>query len=213
VAVTADPVLALDPVNKETGGALLDKLQLKGHGPLIGFSVREWKGHAHYKNVFAAAADRLICESGARIVFLPMQWPDDLQAARLVASRMKQPCGLLEGKYGTEELLSIVGSLDLLVGVRLHALIFAAVMDTPFVGVSYDPKIDSFLETFGVRHAGTLDTLATESLLEQIAQTGSNSMAAEGRRRKLLELRELALANAKHAMDLILRTACKTPPS
>lgn len=203
VSVTADPVLALSPVKKETGAAFLDALGLKGDGPLIGFSVREWKGHEHYKTVFAAAADRLVAESGARIVFLPMQWPDDLQAARLVASRMKQPCGMLEGRYDTEDLLSIVGALDLLVGIRLHALIFAAVMNTPFVGVSYDPKIDSFLETFGARHAGTLSTITTDGLLAEIAQTCRDGEAAERRRLRVAELREQALANAAHAMDLI----------
>ena len=146
VIVTADPVLALSPADREIGRSVVNRAALSGSGPLIGFSVREWRGQAHFKEVFAAAADRLAAETGARIVFLPMQWPDDLRAAQAVAERMAQPHALLAGGYDTTGLLSIVGNLDLLVGVRLHALIFAAVMEIPFVGVSYDPKIDRFLD-------------------------------------------------------------------
>lgn len=40
--------------------------------------------------------------------------------------------------------MSLIGNLDLLIGIRLHALIFAALMHVPFIGISYDPKIDSF---------------------------------------------------------------------
>ena len=129
VVVTADPVLALAQVELASGRSVLGQTALSGSGPLIGFSLREWRGQAHYKEVFAAAADRLAAETGARIVFLPMQWPDDLRAAKAVAERMRQPHALLTGCHNTEGLLSIVGNLDLLVGVRLHALIFAAVME------------------------------------------------------------------------------------
>lgn len=42
--------------------------------------------------------------------------------------------------------MSLIGNLDLLIGIRLHALIFAALMHVPFIGISYDPKINSFLQ-------------------------------------------------------------------
>ena len=32
-----------------------------------------------------------------------------------------------------------------MVGVRLHSLIYSAVMGIPMIGISYDPKVDSFL--------------------------------------------------------------------
>ena len=203
VTVTADPVLALDPVPAEIGRAILEQLDLPGEGPLIGFSVREWQDQEHYKNVFAAVADRLVAETGARIVFIPMQWPDDVQVARSVAARMKQPHGVIERKCDTSELLSVVRNLDLLVGVRLHALIFAAVTERPFVGVSYDPKIDRFLETFGECHAGTLDELAAEVLMERILLTKSDASAVIRRRERLAELREQAIGNARCAMGIL----------
>ena len=39
------------------------------------------------------------------------------------------------------------GCMDVLVGVRLHSLIYAAVMGTPMIGISYDPKVESFLSS------------------------------------------------------------------
>ena len=39
-----------------------------------------------------------------------------------------------------------MGNFQLLIGMRLHALIFAAVMERPFVAISYDAKIDGFVK-------------------------------------------------------------------
>ena len=203
VSVTADPVLALPPVDLTVGRDILDGLSMQGDGPLIGFAVREWQGHAHFKNIFAAVADRLVLERDARIVFLPMQCPDDLQASRLVAGRMKQPHAMLGYKADTEELLSIVGNLDLLVGVRLHALIFAAVMDVPFLGVSYDPKIDRFLETLAETPVGNLESLTAESLFARIEQSLADQPARQRRRQRVDELRRQALFNAERAIGLV----------
>jgi polysaccharide pyruvyl transferase CsaB len=203
VSVTADPVLALSPAGLETGREILDRMGLQGEGPLIGVAVREWQGREHFKNTFAAVADRLVLELGARIVFLPMQCPDDLHASRLVAGRMKQAHAMLGTKADTQELLSIVGNLDLLVGVRLHALIFAAVMNIPFLGVSYDPKIDRFLETLGEKPVGSLDSLTGESLFARVQQSLADRSAKEQRRQRVSELRQQALFNAERAIELI----------
>lgn len=62
-------------------------------------------------------------------------------------------------KYNTEEFLSIIGNFDLLIGMRLHALVFAAVMQTPLLAISYDPKVDSFVNAIGEKPIGTVEKL------------------------------------------------------
>lgn len=163
-AVAADPVLAMHPVDKGLGRAILRRHGLGGAAPLVGLAVREWQGWDGYKEALAQAADRLAAENGARIVFLPMQCPEDVAAARRVQERMRQPAVVLEEDYSTGELLSLVGNLDVLLGIRLHALIFAAIMQVPLVGVSYDPKIDRFLEMLGERPVGCLRSLQAAEL-------------------------------------------------
>ena len=203
IAVTADPVLALEPVSLACGDERVKELNLSGEGPLIGFSVREWQGQDHFKRVMAAVADRLALEIGAKIVFLPMQQPDDLVAAQQIAARMRMPYAILEKPVEIKELLSVVGNLDFLVGVRLHALIFATVMNIPFVGISYDPKIDRFLESIGEKSAGALGDLDEQALYAKILNDLGDVDARRRREKKLEELRQAALQNAEWAIALL----------
>ena len=204
VVVTADPVLAAHPVDRHWGRNILRRHGLEGIAPLIGFSVREWKGWQRYKDIIAEAADRMVEDFGARIVFLPMQWPDDLSVAEKITAAMKHPALVLTEEYTTAELLSLTGNMSMLLGIRLHALIFAAVMQVPLMGISYDPKIDRFLETIGDSPAGTLETITADMILEQawhLLQDGGNVVGK--RSEQMGELRRKAFYNAELALELI----------
>lgn len=206
IEVTADSVLAMHPVDKELGRRILRKHELEGANKLIGISVREWKDWSHYKNILAEACDKLIEEHNARIVFIPMQWPTDITAARKIAKRMKHKSVILTEEYSTNEILSLTGNLDAFIGIRLHALIFAAVMHIPMVGISYDPKIDRFLETLGQSHAGTLQNITSANLVAKVNQLLRESAKSNHQRNELIaKLREKALLNAELALELIAR--------
>lgn len=204
VYVTADPVVAMHPVDKQIGRSILRRHGLEGAAPLVGISVREWKDWSHYKQVLAQAADRITAEFGARIVFLPMQCPEDLTVAKKIAGRTCRQATVLNEKYTTSELLSIIGNMDMLIGVRLHALIFAAIMHVPMIGISYDPKIDRFLETLGERHVGTLKNVTVDHLLDKVRSLWQELDRPNKRREERIRgLQEKACYNAELAMELI----------
>ncbi|MBP2651834.1 MAG: colanic acid biosynthesis protein [Firmicutes bacterium] len=204
IYVTADPVLALQPVDREFGRRLLGQYQLGEAKPIIGLSAREWKDWAHYKNIIASVLDKIVDEFGAKVVLLPMQWPEDFRVSQLIKERMHRPAVLLEEKLTTSELLSVVGNLDMLIGIRLHALIFAAVMHVPMLGISYDPKIDRFLESISDIRAGALHNITTEELMGRVrGRWPEISIPNTSREERISELRSKAFRNAELALELI----------
>lgn len=204
IEATADAVLAIHPVDREAGRLILAANQAEGARPVVGISVRDWCGWTQYKEVLAQAADEIVRTYGARVVFLPMQFPEDVRAAESVAARMREPYTVLPGEYTTAELLSLVGNMDLMIAVRLHALIFAGVMGVPLIGISYDPKIDRFLDSIGEQPAGKLDTLTAPVLLAAVREKWEHRRAIRQHNAALLKKqRGLAARNAELAIELL----------
>ncbi len=204
IECTADPVLAIHPVSREAGRAIFKKYHADGAKPVVGISVRKWRDWHHYKEVLAQVADKVIKEFGARVIFLPMQYPEDVQVSVSIAELMTEKCTVLKDEYSTSEFLSLVGNMDLMLGIRLHALIFAGVMGVPMLGISYDPKIDRFLASVGEKPVGNLADVKADELMIEIRRKWNDKETFRQRNAELLtKLRDLAARNAELAIDLI----------
>jgi len=204
IRCTADPVLAIHPVDKAVGRAIFHHYHADGAKPVVGISVRDWQGWTHYKQVIAQVADQIVREFGARVVFLPMQFPEDVKSAQSVAALTEEPCTLLEDEYTTTEFLSLVGNMDLMLGIRLHALIFAGVMGVPMIGISYDPKIDRFLASIGEQPVGRLQDVTVDELMAEVRRKWHDKQAFRQQNAALLaKLREQASSNAELALQLL----------
>lgn len=210
IHLTADPVLAIHPVDKQIGRAILRRHGLEGAKPLVGISVREWREWAHYKDILAQVTDQITTTLGARVVFLPMQFPEDVDAAGKIAGRTNQQAIVLNDEYTTSELLSLVGNLDLLISIRLHALIFAGVMGVPMIGLSYDPKVDRFLTSIGEVVVGDLKNVTVEKLMACVnAKWQSKANCRKCNDTLLTGLRHDAFYNAELALSLIAGSKSK----
>lgn len=207
--VTADPVLAMEgkQISLAPGREILSRAGVvpgDSTRPVLGISVRDWPGLEQAVPVLARVADKLAETKQCQVVFLAMHNPKDLAPAWKISRLMDSRRAVLQDKYTIEELFSIIGNLDALVGMRLHALIMAAVMGVPQVGVSYDPKVDRFMELVGQTNAGWLPNLAEDRLYDAIVDILDN---LETVRRDLTvktgELAEKARENAVLAVSTL----------
>ena len=148
IRTTADSVFFLTKENTEKGKEILRAAGVPENKKIVGLSVRNWKEADLWGKAFGRYIEKLADED-VSVVFIPMQRPDDGDMARKICPDAKENVYFLEGSYRVDELMSLVGCLDLLVGMRLHALIFAALSHIPMIGISYDPKIDNFLSSVG----------------------------------------------------------------
>ena len=51
-----------------------------------------------------------------------------------------------------------------MIGMRLHALILAAISHRPFIAISYDPKVTAFTEQVSQTLAGLTENITQESM-------------------------------------------------
>lgn len=204
IECTADPALSLTVKNKNIGEEILAKAGVDFEKKKIGIAVREWKSWKLYKEVLAETADILKRDLNVEIIYIPMQKEGDVFAAREVASLSQTGGVILEESYSTEELLSIIANMDLIVSIRLHALIFAAVANVPMVGLSYDPKVGRFMKSMGETVAGHIEDLQAETLVKTVKDKWQRLESIKEKNAKLLpELREKALKNAEFAFGLM----------
>lgn len=203
VIVTADAVFALEKADPERGKRILKDNGIEVLKKIIGFSVRHWKGEERFIKVFAEAVDALVKKYDAEVVFIPMQFPYDTQISEEIAAKVKasERVTVLKEGYSTEEYMSIIGNLDLVIGMRLHALVFAALSSVPFLAISYDPKVDRFVKSMKGISAGDIDTISWVDILQ--ASVGVELKTPSEQKEKIQKLREEAQFNAVRAIQLL----------
>lgn len=202
VLVTSDAVFSLPPGRKEEGKRLLAKLGVDLNRPVVGFALRHWKGEARFSREFAGAADALKWEFGAQILFIPLQFPADAELSQAVAAAMEnqQDVYMLDQKCSTQEYQDLISGLHLLIGMRLHALVFAAINDVPLMAVSYDPKVDRFVAGMKGNVVNTIDKITAGEILSMARELWQQ----DGRqgREQIQALRQEAEKNIERAVEL-----------
>jgi polysaccharide pyruvyl transferase CsaB len=164
VRVTADPALNLSPVSSDVAERLLQEAGIAPGSDVIAVALRNWPSF----NIESLAADTLAeIEKSlkARVLLLNMHHPKDSELSARIACGTN--FGMQPRVWSAPELLGVLGQCQFVVGMRLHALIFAASMLVPFLGISYDPKVQHFLTACG-QESMTLDQVLSEGFAERL---------------------------------------------
>lgn len=181
VEVVPDPVMGLrlpeDGDGSRLDGAAADL-------PVVGVSIRFWQED---RRELKAIADGLAAANRARplhIRLLPFHLPLDDEASELLSGWIREDVTAAGGRVsivkGAEhplDMLREVGGCDMLIGMRLHSLIYAAGRRVPLLGISYDPKIDQFLGRLGesaLADTGHVTSAAVEKAVLDLLDAAEN---------------------------------------
>ena len=198
--VTADPAILLRPAAEAAVDRYLGKFGIGPEEKLALFAIRTWPGVKEKKVTICKAAAYVREKYGLRPVFLAMEPRSDSAICRTLAEKLGGDALALDAPADSALLIGLMERAGLVTAMRLHALIFAAGIGTPLVGISYDPKVTAFLEYLGRSDCLRLDTVTAETLCADI----DTALGADARSQEQAErLRRLAMENQKAAAKLL----------
>ncbi len=144
--------------------------------PLVAFCVRGPMKDRRQITAIARTINMTLEELGGGVVLFPFHHPHDLKYAEEIRKLVENRDDLMifKGIYKPSEALGVLGKCDLVVGMRLHSIIFAALQGVPFVPVSYDPKIDELIKEFGMKSSLHTPLVGPETLFDAIMDTWEN---------------------------------------
>jgi len=159
IDAVSDPVMGLADLNTPAS-----RVKDEEEPVIIGISVRFWHPYREELKRLAEALRYILdSEPRARLRFLPFYLPVDVDASRYVMEQLGpdylQRTDMYAEAIYPQDMLEQVAGCDLLIGMRLHSLIYAAAKRVPLIGISYDPKIDHFLHQLGMKAAASTDEL------------------------------------------------------
>ncbi len=94
-----------------------------------------------------------LIKDGNQVIYFPFckskssSFENDSNIGHAIRKEIQDPnLIILEKDITPQEMKGLVASMDVMIAMRLHAMIFAVSTDTPLIGISYSQKTTSFLK-------------------------------------------------------------------
>ncbi len=203
--ITADPALTIQGADAESVDKLMAEEGISHNEKIFGVSVRPWQacGKTFYES-FAQVLEDIAKTYGLVPVFVPMQYPVDLALSEKIAENISCKSYVIKNPRRAEELIGLAQRMEFMLAERLHSLIYASDACIPTVGLSYDQKVDAFMDYIGVGSAVSVADFKPEQVKQAVADILANRESiVDELHKKHLELLEKAKQNAKLAYQII----------
>lgn len=164
IYVTADATFSADPPKydkKLYRQNLLKSFRSNNGNVLIGVTVigdyflsrgRDYLLDNYVKSC-AFVIDYLVDKINANFVFIPQVLSQsESRITQLILKSVKNQDHVLviSEDFSPEDVMKIVGCMDLLIGTRMHSNIFASIMNVPFIAIAYEHKTYGIAEMLGL---------------------------------------------------------------
>lgn len=202
VHVTADPALqqSVSPSRDQEYQTYRKAAGLQPGQKYCLFALRPWGTVNRRLSAFAAAAEYVWRAYGMTPVFFLLEPGKDEEITMAVAGLVHCPKLVLPPVESGGVICALMRDMSMVVSMRLHALIFASGQGVPVVGISYDPKVSSFMDYLGQENYVPWDEVTDGVLCDLIDSAASSESAGQ---EILRRLRELAALNGTLAWRLL----------
>ncbi|NLY20490.1 MAG: polysaccharide pyruvyl transferase CsaB [Tissierellia bacterium] len=202
IEVTSDPVFRLKETSEERIDEIFELEKFPKDRKLVGISLRNWKNIDNIIENLSEFCNRIISEEDVDIVFIPMHFPEDLDISKQVMDKIeyRDNIHILDNKYSAEEIIGVISRLDIILAMRLHALIYAIKCETPIVGLVYDPKLDGLLKEVEVEEKVNIEDFTVDELYDNFMKVYSD---IDGHLNNLHDHRIRLQSAAKRNIDII----------
>ncbi len=205
IEITADPAFTIDTDLSLSGDYFKKRAGVPDGAAIAVVSVREWKAStSEFVKIMASLCDYMVEKHGIYPLFVPMQYPHDTFISESIMKEMKKEAYIINRELSLPEMFSVLSDSKLIIGMRLHSLIYATTLKIPVMALVYDPKISAFMESLSQTDLLEVENITLDKAKEVI------DLIAEGRderRKKLHEtnalLRKKAEENADYAIKLL----------
>ncbi len=134
--------------------------------------------YRQFIDVMIKVVDSLNRDFGYRVLFLPFleerdgKVADDIMAG--VQNREKNKI-IGEENFGIWQYFSIIRHARLVLGMRLHSVIFAVMCAVPFIALNYSKKVEDLLAYLGFEEQGTaVEALSYDKIMDLIRDLEKN---------------------------------------
>ena len=195
--VTADPALGMQADTERTP-EFLRKNGMDLDQKYALFVLRPWSGMERRLDAVRQAAEYVYRRWDLMPVFMCFEPSRDQNITHTAADGLQVPYKILTGEADCSIACGVIARSQLVVAMRLHALVFACSQDVPMVGISYDPKVSGFMDYAGDPHHLALEELSGERLCSLIDQALEQHQSTNN-----LRLRALAEENGAIAGKML----------
>ena len=205
ISITADPVVSFKKPSDEKAAKILKIHSIPEEKRTVVFSVRPWKGmEGDFEPIFARIADYIAEKFDMLPVFVPLNTRKDTKVCSDIIGLMNKPAVIINDENRAVNLVGLISKADLLIGMRLHSLIYAAITGTPVVGIVYDPKVKHFIELMEQEDGGLIEELDFNNIIKLVNKVMENRDGyIEKLEMNMKKLRKLSSENAKMAIELM----------
>jgi len=159
IRVTADPAFTYEPASTSTLEEAVEP-EFALRRPVLAVAPRRWDVGVHpdfLERELAASLDYFLKHTEGSVILVPFQdlsgekEDDRATAGRILAQmRFRERATITRGPASTDQIFCWLRESDVVLGMRLHALIFAALGRVPAVALNYDPKVGELASRVGL---------------------------------------------------------------